>query len=496
MKKLILILAVLAFASCASSNGCREFEGLSFQSRVLGRDVPYSVILPEDYHRSDKSYPVLYFFHCIGGDSTTGIQYMELAGEMDRLVREGQMSPMIIVMPDIYMSYAADAYDGSFPYETFLMDELVPSVDTLYRTDGNRFTMGCSMGGFAAMQVALRNRDRFCGFAALSPSLRTDEQYASEWPQLEWDRQWGRNFGGVGLRGKDRLTEHYLSYSPLHLLETIPAPSLQDFGMFITVGNGEEGSLAESNERAHMILAERGLEHEWSVREGQHDFAFWRSVAPDALRYASGCCGGREYVAKAVREPGRSPADRSLRYAGNGLWLPADGGRTTRLYPCVYVFGASGKEQNDILEYYSFMKISGRMDPLAFRFVADDEDYAGVLAEGGERLRDSQRMRSALCFGPAVPRLQALMMAENYFTNVVFVEPAEMTDPDEFARVISAQNRYPKIIIAQRSAPDASMLKIALKRNGLTHYHFCYSADPVLYHLPDWLTVIDFKFHD
>lgn len=480
-------------------------EGLLLPSEILGQEVSYSVLLPADYYKTpSRSYPVLYLFHCIGGDSSTGIEYCDLAHLSDSLVRARTMEPMIVVMPDLFLSYGCDTYDSTFRYESMLIEELMPEVEKTWRTDGRGAAMGFSMGGFAAMSLALRHPDLFCATAALSPSVRTDAQYMSESPQEGWDSQWGRIFGGLGKTGEERLTDYYRARCPLHLLEDMPAASLQDFGIFLTTGNREGGSLAESNEALHQVMSSRAIPHRWSVSDGGHDFAFWRKQLPDALRFVSCTMEQKPYKARQVAEPARIHTRLKPELLdGARLYRPEIGYETTRKYPYICVFGANDVAEKDIIAYYTAQLRQGGATPIAFLFIDNDDVSAIRRAEAKyPALRQSQRMRSAICFGSAAAPLQTLMMKENLFTNVVFAECSGLLPATEFAETLKKQKRYPRLILASRadfpSYSEHADLHVALKSAGLTHTHYAYEqgSGNLLWHFPEWLSAINNKFHD
>lgn len=133
------LLYIILFLS--SIDGVRalpiEKEGMSIYSPALKKEVSYSIILPEGYYHSDMEYPVLYMFHGIGGDYTSWLEYGNVARVMDPMIKKGEIQPFIIVIPDGYLSYYSDTYDGSFLYETFFTKELVPYIDNNYRTCKN-----------------------------------------------------------------------------------------------------------------------------------------------------------------------------------------------------------------------------------------------------------------------------------------------------------------------------------------------------------------------
>lgn len=514
MKKSILaiitIVSIMAAVGCGrgkdckeESQECREYEELVMDSQVLGEGIKYSVVLPRDYYQSDKAYPVMYMIHGIGGDCTSFLEYGDVTATLDSLSATGEISPFIVVMPDIFQTYASDAFDGSYNYQTMMMEEMLPMIDLTYRTNGKRFTLGFSMGGFSAMTLALRHTDKFDGFVALSPSVRTDAQYIEEGPQDGWDYQWGRLFGGVGKSGEARITQYYKECCPMHLLADMPKEDLEKLGMFITVGNAESGSLAESNEMLHRVLLDRGIGHVWSVSDGGHDFAFWRKVMPDALRFASAKVEGKEYKAKTAKEPARSKTSKVDEFDGVRLYMPNTGYVSTRKFPTIYVFGASEAEEASIMGYYSLAAERGSATPIAFCFASGEAPAAAVRAAESQqpRLRASQRMRSAICLG-AAGALQRDLAQENLFTNVVLVNPSQTLDAVSFAAAIKTQRRYPKFIVAQDAQSptyaEGSDIHIAFKNAGLSHkfYSFEAGSGSVLWHFSEWLKALNDKFHD
>ena len=60
--------------------------------------------------------------------------------------------------------YLDSPIDSTMKYESYIIDELVPTVDRVYRTQphiNNRAITGLSMGGHGAMYLSLRNPEVF-----------------------------------------------------------------------------------------------------------------------------------------------------------------------------------------------------------------------------------------------------------------------------------------------------------------------------------------------
>ena len=58
------------------------------------------VYLPENYYDTDIDYPVLYLLHGARGTETSWIEKGHIMQNVDMLVSEGKVKPMIVVMPN------------------------------------------------------------------------------------------------------------------------------------------------------------------------------------------------------------------------------------------------------------------------------------------------------------------------------------------------------------------------------------------------------------
>lgn len=129
------------------------------------------VYLPPGYDGSGESYPSVY---CLTGFTGRGRMLLNdhaftpnLAERMDRLIAEGTVRPMIIVMPDCFTYYGGSQYINSAAtgrYEDYLTEEIVPFVDENFRTVSardSRAVMGKSSGGYGALIMGLRHADLF-----------------------------------------------------------------------------------------------------------------------------------------------------------------------------------------------------------------------------------------------------------------------------------------------------------------------------------------------
>ncbi len=93
-------------------------------------------------------------------------QYAMVGTVLDNLVAEGRVPPILLVL--VPPLDRISEYERSAAFERFLVEELVPDVDALYptrRDAAGRGVMGVSLGGFAALNAAVRHPGVFgrCG---------------------------------------------------------------------------------------------------------------------------------------------------------------------------------------------------------------------------------------------------------------------------------------------------------------------------------------------
>ncbi len=263
----------------------RLLKDQSFDSKIFKRPIAYAVLLPLDYDSLNNSYPVVYLLHGYGDDEQAWYQGGNITYYVDHAE---ETVPMIYVMPEAFNTYYVNKYNGNYPYMDMFITELVPEIDSLFRTipqPEQRAVMGYSMGGYGAMILPAKNPDIFKTGAVLSMSFRTDPQYMKE-PQGVFDSQWGYVFGGIGAVGTERLTDYFIAHSPFHFFPTQTSPSLNGLNYFISCGDDEE-TLSVTSDTLHDVLRNLNYPHAYRMKNGGHSWSYWHKELPEALKYIS-----------------------------------------------------------------------------------------------------------------------------------------------------------------------------------------------------------------
>ena len=283
-KAIVLFLSVALSAGASYAQWGKVIEAKTISSTVLGRNVKYSVYLPPDYDRSERTYPVVYLLHGYSDDNTGWLQFGEINRLADKAIGDGTIPPIIIIMPDGDTSWYVNNFDGKEKYEDFFFKEFIPSVEKEYRIKGSkqyRAVAGLSMGGYGSMIYALHHPDMFSAAAPLSAGVFTDEELMTM-PDENYEHALAPVYG-FHLTGKSRLNATWRTNSVLDLVEKTPAETLKKVRYWIDCG--DDDFLTVGNSMLHIGLTKKKVPHEFRMRDGSHTWVYWRSGITDALAF-------------------------------------------------------------------------------------------------------------------------------------------------------------------------------------------------------------------
>lgn len=283
------ILCLLCSRSLLAQQTGQVRDSESMHSDILNEDRKYAVYLPPDYETSQRSYPVLYLLHGGGDDQTGWVQFGEVQYIADKAIREGGMTPMVIIMPDANSGRRGFFNDirGDWNYEDFFFQELMPFVEKEYRIKSEkryRAIAGLSMGGGGSFMYALHHPELFSSACPLS---------ASAGPLTLDDAR--RRFTR-GPRGEEAETEktpltdeqmeaYFQQHSALELVNSLPDDQKSAVRWYIDCG--DDDFLYEGNSLIHIAMRKRDIPHEFRIRDGGHSWTYWRESLPEVLRFVS-----------------------------------------------------------------------------------------------------------------------------------------------------------------------------------------------------------------
>ncbi len=262
-------------------------QDAAFYSEALGRTMPYGVYLPPTYDSDpNRRYPVVYMLHGAGGHYSEWVAY-GLPETTENLIWDGQIQPLIIVMPQGDHSYFVNHIGTDEQrWGDYVAFDLVGHIDASYRTlpqATSRAIGGLSMGGFGALQLALTNPAIFGAVGGHSPALRTIDQLADLIVAPDAERR----------------------FDPVELVETIDPT----YAPRIWVDSGSDDIWAGRVALLGRDLDARGIAHEVRLLPGHHDSDYWTEHTGDYVRfYSRSLVGGAPGVGARQAEPPRPQA--------------------------------------------------------------------------------------------------------------------------------------------------------------------------------------------
>ena len=258
----------------------KVFDNLSLTSKILKSERKYAIYLPPDYETSERGYPVLYLLHGSGDDQTGWIQFGEVLNITDEAIKSGNATPMIIVMPDANTGQRGyfNSIKGDWRYEDFFFEELMPFVEKKYRIKAEkqyRAVAGLSMGGGGSFMYALHHPELFSSACPLSAYVGP----------LSLEEAKNRFMKDVKNISDKELEEYYKKHNAIELVKDIKEDQKQSVRWFIDCG--DDDFLFEGNSLVHIAMRKNNIPHEYRVREGAHNWTYWRASLPVVLEFIS-----------------------------------------------------------------------------------------------------------------------------------------------------------------------------------------------------------------
>ncbi|MGC9344077.1 MAG: alpha/beta hydrolase [Bacteroidales bacterium] len=280
MKNTLVLLAFLSITISSFAQMGKVYDNLSMNSEILEMERKYAIYLPPDYNISERSYPVLYLLHGGGDDQTGWVQFGEVMHIADKAIKEGKATPMIIVMPDANTGRRGymNSPDGSWRYEDFFFEEFIPFIENTYRIKQQkryRAVAGLSMGGGGSFYFALHRPELFSAACPLSAATGP--------ATLEVVKR--RYIRPEDKVSDEQIQDFYNRYNVVELVKSLPEDELKSVRWYIDCG--DDDFLYEGNSLVHIEMRKREIPHEFRIRDGAHNWTYWRESLPEVLEFVS-----------------------------------------------------------------------------------------------------------------------------------------------------------------------------------------------------------------
>jgi enterochelin esterase-like enzyme len=234
-----------------------------------GQRRTIDVYLPPTYKThtgQNKRYPVLYLLHGSPGQAHDWFTAGKANQSADTLIELGKISELIMVLPDGNgqagaTSEWANSFDQRQLIESYVVNDVVKYIDAKYRTipdAANRAIGGLSMGGFGAMNIAIRHPDIFGSVISLGGYYHAEGSI------------WGNN------------TAYMQQNSPADVLPTHKQAWKLRF--FLGAGTQDQPYYSDTQQFAQELDGLH-IPYHLDVRQGYHSWAIWQTQMYIALRW-------------------------------------------------------------------------------------------------------------------------------------------------------------------------------------------------------------------
>ncbi len=240
---------------------------VTFHSAALNRDIPFRVILPASIPSGQKL-PVVYLLHGGGGGFHDWSNYSDVA----RFAERG----LILVMPEGNSSYYANSAERPQDrYEDYIVNDLISDVESKFPVAAgraNRAIVGVSMGGFGAVNLALKHPELFVFAAGISSAIDVPSRPFSI-KRIQQYRQHASIFGPW-------KSQHRLANDPFVIARSVDPTRIPY--LFLTCG--EQEGLLPANRQFAALLKARHIPNEFHTGPGGHDWSQWNRRLDDAFQ--------------------------------------------------------------------------------------------------------------------------------------------------------------------------------------------------------------------
>lgn len=270
-------------ASPEKRDAPRRYETVQFESKLVGAPLPYNVILPADY-KSDaakqRRYPVIYLLHGLMGSADNWVS--DRAHLADHVARY----PFIVVVPEGRNAWYTDsATVPNEKFESYIVKELIPDVDTRFRTLASRegrAVAGLSMGGYGSLKFGLKYPSMFAFAGSLSGALGAaswlpdEKMLAFVRPSLA--RVYGPASEPDNETRKANDIFRLVRESTPEQIKALP---------YLYLDCGTEDFLINDNRNFSALLIEKKVPHEFRQLPGGHTWPYWDRQVQEILKLAS-----------------------------------------------------------------------------------------------------------------------------------------------------------------------------------------------------------------
>ncbi len=253
MRKILTFTLILA----ALASQAAKVDTLQVATKLLPQGYNGVVVITPEGHPQDAKFPTAYLLNGYSGCHTSWYALQP------RIADLADLYGMVLVMPDGQDSWYWDApVRPDIKMESFIIDELVPYIDSRYPTipeAKKRAITGLSMGGHGALWLAMRHSDVFGNAGSMSGGVDI-RPFPENWKMAQW----------LGPEADNQ--EVWDNHTVINLV-----PALRPGQLNLTIDCGVDDFFYQVNLNLHEALLDAGIDHDFTSRPGAHTGPYWQN---------------------------------------------------------------------------------------------------------------------------------------------------------------------------------------------------------------------------
>jgi S-formylglutathione hydrolase FrmB len=265
MKKIIytLLLVFVFFTAQAA-----KVDTIQVYSASMKKNIKTVIIVPDNYKKSKKKFPVVYLLHGYSGNYATWVKsFKEVGKQVDKY------GFIVIGVDGNYSSWYFDSpIDPNFKYETYVINELVPFIDKKYKTIASRESRaisGLSMGGHGALYLSFKHQDVFGAAGSMSGGVDF-----RPFPD-QWDIK--KRLGSI-----TEFPENWDKNTVTTMLGLVESNNLK-----LIIDCGVDDFFIDVNRELHTKMLALKIDHDYIERPGKHNIEYWENSLKFQLLFFS-----------------------------------------------------------------------------------------------------------------------------------------------------------------------------------------------------------------
>ena len=252
-----------------------DFQGFSFitvKSNALKKRADISVFTPLSKNGISEGIPIVILLHGVYGSHWAWSMKGKVHETAQRLIDEGTIKPMILVMPSDGLFGDGSGYvpHKTENYEKWIVEDVIQVVKeqiAQVNDESPIFIAGLSMGGFGALRLGAKYPSLFRAFSGLSSITHFNQmaEFVADFEDLT-----------------DKALEHDGVLDFLIQNKDILPPFRFDCG--------SDDILIEYNRQLHKALIDNHIPHIYEEFSGEHSWDYWTEHIAETLLFFNQFC--------------------------------------------------------------------------------------------------------------------------------------------------------------------------------------------------------------